>query len=190
MEPIKRADLNLFEHDAEEEILGEIPRHPIGLFFIAFNALVLILIILAALFYSIRNQDQLADAVGINQGVDVGNVPTIIAVTLVFLIVLGAALAAYVYEGNYIVITDQKLVFVNQKNIFARRISQLSIGDVQDVTVDQLTLLSRIFHYGTINIETAGEQAHFVVPYAKDPHTAGKSIVEAHEKNLHKYGNW
>lgn len=189
MEPIKRANLNLFEHDAEEEILGEIPRHPIGLYFIAFNALVLILIILVALFYGIRHQEQLMDMVGITAQVDIGRWLTITAVTLVILIVAGAFMAAYVYEGNYIVITDQKLVFVNQKNIIARRISQLSIGDVQDVTVDQLTLLSRIFHYGTINIETAGEQAHFVVPFARDPHTAGKAIVEAHEKNLHKYGN-
>jgi hypothetical protein len=189
MHPLKRADLNLFEHDAEEEILGEIPRHPIGLFFIFFTTLFLILAILAALFYGIRHQTQLLDVMGVTTTLDIGRWLTIGAVTLVFLILVGAFMAAYVYDANYIVVTDQKLVFVNQKTIFARRISQLSIGDVQDVTVDQLTILSRIFRYGTLNIETAGEQAHFVVPYTSQPHVAGKAIVEAHEKNLHKYGN-
>lgn len=189
MEPIKRANLTLFEHDKEEQILGEIPRHPIGLYFIAFNALVLVLLLLFGLFYGIRHQDQVMSTLGLSTTIDIGRLLTVTVAIMVFLIVAGAFLAAYVYDGNYIVVTDQKLIFVNQKNIFARRISQLSIGDIQDVTVDQLTLLSRIFHYGTINIETAGEQAHFVIPYARDPHAAGKEIVQAHEQNLHKYGN-
>ena len=189
MEPVKRANLALFEHDKDERILGEIPRHPIGLYFIIFNALVLILILMFALFYGIRHQDQLMGAIGLGTAIDAGRLLTVVVAAMVFLIVVGAFLAAFVYDANYIVVTDQKLVFVNQKNIFARRISQLSIGDIQDVTIDQLTLLSRIFHYGTINIETAGEQAHFVVPYARDPHGAGKAIVQAHEQNLHQYGN-
>lgn len=189
MEPVKRANLKLFEHDADEQILGEIPRHPIGHFFIFITAILVICAVLAGLFYSIANREAVNQSLNIDSAVDTSGISTGLALVLVIVAVVGAFLASYVYENNYIVVTDQKLVFIRLKNIFTRRVSQLSIGDVQDVTIDEPSVFSRLFGYGTVNIETAGEQAHFMFPYAKKPFDASKAIVEAHENNLQKFGN-
>ncbi|MCA9344118.1 PH domain-containing protein, partial [Candidatus Saccharibacteria bacterium] len=72
---------------------------------------------------------------------------------------------------------------------FNRKISQLSIGDVQDVTVTQKGVLAHLFNYGTLVIETAGEQQNYLFTYIPDPYKHSKLIVGAHEKNLVQYGN-
>lgn len=189
MREIQSADLTLFEHDPHEKLIGEIPRHPIGYVFIIFNAVLTIAAILVGLFFAIRYQDSIAGSIIPGQTISIDSIATMVAMILVILVVLVAALGMYIYRGNYIVLTDQKLVLITMKNIIARKVSQLSIGDVQDVTIDQNTLFSRIFHYGTINIETAGEQANFSFPYAQNPHECSKAIVDAHENNLKLYGN-
>jgi uncharacterized membrane protein YdbT with pleckstrin-like domain len=189
MKPIRHANLDLFEHDPDERLIGEVPRHPIGLVLIALNGLFLLIVLFVIGFFFVRYQEDVQTQAGLTDTFDAESVIIGLLAILAALIVIGTLVALYVYRGNYIVLTDQKLVLINTRSIFARRVSQLSIGDVQDVTIDQATLLSRIFHYGTINIETAGEQAHFMFPYTPQPHQTGKAIVDAHEKNLQLYGN-
>ena len=86
-------------------------------------------------------------------------------------------------------VTSDKIAQVLYRTIFDRKISQLSIGDVQDVTVTQRGVLARMFNYGTIVIETAGEQQNYTFTFVPDPYMCGKAIVGAHEENLKQYGN-
>jgi len=67
------------------------------------------------------------------------------------------------------------------KTIFDRKISQLGIGDVQDVTVTQKGIFARIFNYGTLVIETAGEQVNYIFTYTPRPYETAKQIVGSHE---------
>lgn len=189
MKPVRPDHLHLFEHDDQEVIIGESGRHPIGVIVIFLNGLFLLFLVLTFLFFSISQQDSFLDRFSTTENLDASGPLTLIAFFLAFLLTVGTFLAAYVYVHNYIILTNRKVVLISTRNIFARRISQLSIGDVQDVTIAQDTLLSRIFKYGTVNIETAGEQANFSFAYAATPFDCAKAIVDAHEKNLELYGN-
>lgn len=189
MKPVRPDHLHLFEHEGNETIIGENSRHPAGMWLIIFNGVFLLSVLLALLFFAVRNQDQVLAPSGGEPSFDATGLITIVFSILAVLLVLGTLAAVYVYHNNYIVLTDRKLVLIRQTNIISRKVSQLSIGDVQDTTVDQNSLLSRIFKFGTINIETAGEQANFSFTYAEDPHNTAKAIVQAHEKNLELYGN-
>lgn len=189
MRTVKAANTLLFEKDDKERLIGEIPRHPIGVTLIIFNTVFLMVIILTGLFYALRHRTAAADSIGIETTANLSPVIIIVAVVLLMLILVGSTVATYVYTRNFLVLTDQKLVIIAQISLFARKVSQLSIGDVQDVTVEQPGLLSRIFNYGTIKIETAGEQANFSFNYAPDPFESAKIIVQAHEENLQLYGN-
>lgn len=189
MRPVEKANIQLFEKDDKERLIGEVGRHPIGITLIAFNAVFLTVALLTGLFYALRYQTDAIETTGINTNTDFSPFLIGFVSLLLILILVGSVIAAYVYNNNFLVLTDQKLVLIFQKNLFARKVSQLSIGDVQDVTVDQNSFFSRFFHYGTIKIETAGEQANFSFPYAPHPHEAAKVIVQAHEENLQLYGN-
>ena len=189
MGPIKYANLELFEHDKDEVVHGEVSRHQIGIFFILLNMSIIIIALSAVLFLIAKYQNSVEDFFHLNGLLDITVLASVLIGILMFLILLGSLSAMYVYHHNYFVLTDQKLIVVQTKNVFRRKISQLSIGDIQDVTVDQRSLLSRLFNYGTIKIETAGELGNFNFPYAPNPFVCSKSMVEAHEKNLQLFGN-
>jgi uncharacterized membrane protein YdbT with pleckstrin-like domain len=99
------------------------------------------------------------------------------------------AIGAYLYQSNVIFVTSEKIAQVLYKNIIDRKISQLSIGDIQDVTVSQNGIFSRLFHYGTLVIETAGEQQNYTFTFVPNPYEVSQAIVGAHERNLRMYGN-
>src|SRR5690606_5340605 len=94
-------------------------------------------------------------------------------VLLGFLLVVGVVvmmtIQAVLYVNNVIFVTSDKIAQVLYVTLFNRKISQLSIGDVQDVTVTQKGILAHLFNYGTLVIETAGEQQNYTFTYIPDP---------------------
>ena len=87
------------------------------------------------------------------------------------------------------IVTSEKLAQLLNPSLFNRKISQLSIGDVQDVSVHQNGIFPHIFDYGTVVIETAGEQQNYTFTFAPEPYKCAQAMVNAHEENLKLYGN-
>ncbi len=189
MKPIKLADLRLFEHDSAEKIIGEARRHWVGVWFIVVGASVLVLLLVGMLVVFQSNEGFLVDTIGAEIPFNLAGLLGILFAGVLVLVVIGAAMAVYVYKHNYLVLTDQKLVVVHSYSVVRRKVSQLSIGDIQDISVDQNTILSRVFRYGTLLIETSGEQANLHMSLISNPFEASKAIVESHENNMKQYGN-
>ncbi len=181
--------LDNIEFDDKEQLLAEIRKHPFGEFIIFFSgsAVIIIMSIIFFILPSALGGEGLATA-GVSQS------SVILVATLLGLIVVGFAIAAtiiqaYLYKSNVMVVTSEKIAQVLNPTLFKRKISQLSIGDVQDVTIKQDGFLPRFFNYGTIVIETAGEQENYTYSFAPHPYEKSKIIVGAHEENLKLYGN-
>lgn len=175
------------EFDAKEELVMEIRKHPFGLFLILLSGAFVILALFATLV-----------AIGtFNFGEELGveqlNTYRPVAAIIMFLILLGTAImtfiGAFLYISNVIYVTSEKIAQVLYLSLFNRKISQLSIGDVQDVTVSQKGIFAHFFGYGTLVIETAGEQQNYTFSYVPDPYTAARQIVGSHERNLELHGN-
>lgn len=176
----------LIEFDPNEELISEIRKHPVGLFFVILTGGLIILALTIVTGFIIGS-----DLSGIF-GETYGGVKTIIMIACVLAIVGSAVMtliAAYLYISNVIFITSEKIAQVLYLSLFNRKISQLSIGDVQDVTVSQKGILAHIFNYGTLTIETAGEQSNYTFNFVPDPYNKSKLIVGSHEANLKEYGN-
>lgn len=189
MKPIKQADIRLFEHDEAEKIIGEARRHWVGEWFILMGAGVLTLLLVGMLVVFQNNEDTLNDTVGVDVPFNITGLLGLLFTGVFVLVMVGAVMAIYVYRHNYLVLTDQKLVIVRSFSVVRRKVSQLSIGDIQDISVDQTTVMSRIFKYGTLLIETSGEQANLRMTYISNPFEVSKSVVESHENNMKLYGN-
>ncbi len=178
----------LIEFDDDEKLIREIRKHPLGLFLIyltgLFIAAVLTVVFFGATF--ILDNDSLNTSV---QGSSLRTPIILLGTILILLSLLLTFLGAYIYQSNVVLVTSEKITQVVYRTIFDRKISQLSIGDVQDVTVNQVGILARIFDYGTLVVETAGEQQNYTFSYVPKPYDASKSIVHAHEENLKLYGN-
>lgn len=185
--PLGKRYFALVEFDDEEELLAEIRKHWFGLFLVELTGIFVTLAILVATLTLGSNLDILGSDLVDTSGAQ----PVVLAIGLVLTVfsIIGAVIATVLYQSNVIFITDQKLAQVLYISLFNRKISQLSIGDIQDVTVVQRGIFPRIFNYGTLVIETAGEQQNLSFTYVPKPYESSQTIVGAHEDNLKKYGN-
>jgi hypothetical protein len=158
-----------------EELVTVIKRHPIGIigFYIeAFVALVLIIgfgvFIVNVLGNGISKQ---------STGWLIGTVVFSIAVVTFFLFV-----ATYVYRQNRIILTDRSLIQILQKSLFIRKVSRLSLSNVEDVNAESRGILASIFGYGTLNIQTAGALENFSFPFCPNPTVYADKIIEARQR--------
>jgi len=76
------------------------------------------------------------------------------------------------------IITNERIVDIEQKGLFARSISEQKIYRVQDVTSEVKGFLPTFFHYGDIHIQTAGPTPHFTFDGAPHPYETTKKILD------------
>jgi uncharacterized membrane protein YdbT with pleckstrin-like domain len=105
-----------------------------------------------------------------------------VALFVVGLVVLGLLVATVIYRQSHILITDKNITQVLQKGLFNRQMSQLSFANVEDVTSIKKGIFATMFNFGTLKIETAGEQEHFIFEYCPNPNEYAKQILEAREQ--------
>lgn len=188
LSPLGKKLFELVEFDDDEELVAEIRKHPFGQFVIELTGTFVSLVVAGSLIAFALNLNNLGFG-GVDQQ---SNIQAFLIVAGFLLGVLGLVMTVVsmiLYRSNVIFITSEKIAQVIYKNIIDRKISQLGIGDVQDVTVHQNGIFARIFNYGTLVIETAGEQENYTFNYVPTPYENAKLIVGTHEVNLRKYGN-
>src|SRR5690606_33522999 len=145
-----RQFFKLIEFDENEELLLEIRKHPFGLLIIVLTSAFIGLSVLAASFAlaasGFLSEIELA---GSEKFVALGG----FIITILIFIVTG--IYAKLYRRNVVYVTNEKIAQVLYITLFNRKISQLNIGDIQDVTVSQRGVLAHLFGYGSLVIETA-----------------------------------
>jgi len=186
--PIARNLFDKIEFDKDEVLIAEIRKHPFGLFIIYLTGMGITFGIFLIFFLVPVLLNGSSDTLGIDL-TSLRPVLMFVGLLLFVFSLISTMIGAYLYTHDVILVTSEKITQINYKTIFNRKISQLSIGDVQDTTVSQIGVFSRIFNYGTIEIETAGEQDNYNFTYVPDPYNKSKLIVGSHEVNLTKYGN-
>jgi len=159
-----------------EQIICRIKRHPFGIVssYIGGGAVVLVAAA-AAMFLVPRLTQQSSDSSKIQ----------LIAYGLVALIAIATAailsVVSKVYWQNEWIVTDDSITQLTQLSLFSRKSSQLSMDNLEDVTVDQSGALQQMFNFGTLRVETAGERSKFMFTYCPEPTKYARLILEAHE---------
>ncbi len=75
-------------------------------------------------------------------------------------------------------ITNDRLVDIEQNNLFARTISEVDLYRVQDVTSEVKGFLAHFFNYGNLTIQTAGTEQKFVMHNVPDPHGLRQKLLD------------
>lgn len=83
---------------------------------------------------------------------------------IIFVALLGSGLFVgfrryFTWQHTVFVITDQRVVDVDQRGFFDRTYSEIGHHDIQDVTFRIKGILPTIFRYGTLVVKTAGSAA-------------------------------
>lgn len=175
------------EFDDDEELLAEIRKHPIGLVFIWLTGF----LITATIVSSTVLLGMTVGSVGgdIDSSGSFRSIIIAIGLILGILSLLITIVTAILYQSNVVFVTNEKIAEVMYVSIFNRRVLQLGIGNVEDATVVQKGILPRLFNYGNLLTETAGELPNPAFTFVPDPNGYSKLIIQAHENYVEKYGN-
>ncbi len=190
LSPVGKKFLSMIECDENESLVREIRKDPFGLFAIYAAGIAATLVIFSILVLggSVFDSSSVTDGTGVTS-----DSFSAIIVAVGFFMCVGAiiitAVAGYLYKNNVVIITSEKITQMLYASLFHKKISQLSIADVQDVTVKQSGIFAHIFNYGTLTIETAGEQSNYTFTYTPEPYEAAKALVGAHESDVARHGN-
>jgi hypothetical protein len=177
----------LIEFDANEVLVTEIRKHVVGLLIIIFIGLFVgVAVMLGTGALATADLNNFLNTEGVN---DFKGPIATVGIILLIITLVGTLIGAFIYRSNVIFVTSEKIAQVQYASLFNRKISQLSIGDVQDVSVQQKGIIAHLFNYGTLVVETAGEQQNYTFTFVPHPYERSKDIVGAHERNLVQYGN-
>lgn len=86
----------------------------------------------------------------------------------------------FVFWTNYFldvwIVTNEKILDVEQIGLFSREISMLHLERIQDVTVEVNGVVATLMKFGDLHVQTAGQQREFVIHNIPQPDQVAKKI--------------
>lgn len=157
--------------DSDEEILFVIHRHWFNILvqFIPF-AFGLLAVIGIFVFFMFVSPDSL-------ESVDPRFFAFIESVLLIFLWIF-AFLIWIDYYLDVWIITNKRIVNIEQKGLFVRSMSELYLFRVQDTTSEVKGFFPSMLNYGDVFVQSAGEQERFQFHKIPDPYAVKDTIMD------------
>lgn len=93
---------------------------------------------------------------------------------------------------DVLIITNDRLLDVDQHGLFARTVSEMNLAQVQDITTEIKGFLPTFFNYGNIIIQNAGAVTKFHLHNVRNPNKLREIILqlvgEDRKREAQEYG--
>lgn len=103
-------------------------------------------------------------------------------------IILIAWIVFFIIWTNYyldvLLVTDERIIDVEQKGFFRREVSTVRLDRIEDITVNVNGVLATFLDYGTIRIQSAAEAREFIIRDVPEPNKVKSVIYNLHSKML------
>lgn len=76
------------------------------------------------------------------------------------------------------IVTDSRIINIDQKGLFNREVSTLRMERIQDVTFEIHGIVATILGFGNVHVQTAGESEEFLIKGIKNPEHVKRKILE------------
>lgn len=106
---------------------------------------------------------------------------------LIFLVwfCVGAGYGLYswfVWYFDSLIITNQRIINIDQKRLFSKSVSEASLSNIQDITYEISGLMASIFSFGSVYVETAGAKSKIKIRNVARPGEVQEMIFEVKKK--------
>jgi hypothetical protein len=96
-----------------------------------------------------------------------------------FLLIIPFITVAFIdYYYDLHIVTDRRLIDVDQHSLFVREINELALEEVQDVTSRMVGVLGSIFDFGFVTIETSSATQKFEFDNVRHPREIAGIILD------------
>lgn len=86
--------------------------------------------------------------------------------------------ASFLYSNSFCLITNQRVINVDQRSFFNRNITETDYSKIQDVTNSTSGMIGTTFNIGKIIIQTAGKQSQLEIKNIPDPYQVQQEITK------------
>lgn len=92
-------------------------------------------------------------------------------------------ITGFIFWTNYFldvwIVTNKKLIDIEQLGLFQREISVLELDKIQDVTSEVHGIVATLMDFGKIHVQTAGTQREFVISDVEHPSEVREKLHDA-----------
>ncbi|MFH0890836.1 MAG: PH domain-containing protein [Candidatus Liptonbacteria bacterium] len=81
------------------------------------------------------------------------------------------------YYLDILVITNQRVIDIDQIGLFARDIATAPLENAQDIKIEMIGVISTMLRFGNLYFQTAGMEKEIVVRGIKDPEGVKRQIM-------------
>ena len=112
---------------------------------------------------------------------------------VVWLVLLLGVLAFLAYHWvihffDSFIITDLRIIDIDQKGLFKRVVSETTFDKVQDVTYAIIGIVATSLDYGSVNVQTAAAEGKIELDHVPHPRKAQEIILEAQRLFKERHG--
>ncbi len=86
------------------------------------------------------------------------------------------------------IVTNERIINIQQLALFKRIVSEQKITRVQDVTSEVVGIIPTFFNFGNIYVQTAGTKERFVFEQVPHPEEIKRVILSAHGEAVKEQG--
>ncbi len=161
----------LIKQKSYEKVIYRLRRHPITFIPIIFLSLVLFLVPVA-LYFLVENlfptffQGPLAYPISV-----------LIGSTYMLSMYLFFYVRFLDYYLDVWIVTNDRIIDIEQHGLFSRTTTELDLFRIQDVTVEMRGFFSTIFNYGRIHIKTASINTDIIFKNVSEPNKVREDLI-------------
>jgi uncharacterized membrane protein YdbT with pleckstrin-like domain len=93
------------------------------------------------------------------------------------------------YYFDIWIVTDKRIVNIEQKGMFSRVVSELKLENIQDITTDVKGIIPTFLNYGNLHVQTAAEKERFNFRSIPNPYKVKNLIMNLQKKSEQKEEN-
>ncbi len=103
----------------------------------------------------------------------------IVAMIIITVAVIYLFRAIYCYKETILIITDERLFIVQQRGFFRRKITEIDLYKILDMTSETKGFARTLLKYGDLVVRTAGsrDEGGLIIPNIPDPYSVEQRIA-------------
>lgn len=145
----------------DEEVRLIVRRHPIVFFWpLLQSTIALAFIVLALIFWGLS---------------DIFYIVVTVLILIIFSLIFKIS---FIYSNSFCLVTNQRVINVDQRGFFNRVITETDYAKIQEVTNSTSGMIGTTFNIGEINILTAGKESQLTIRNIPDPYSIQQEITK------------
>jgi nitrate reductase NapE component len=159
-------DLELDNQRADEEVVMTVRQHPWVLARPIFNIILVILVVLAG--FLIWHW----------QLISIGLLVAAACFSLIYISIIW-----YSYSNDFLILTNHRLIKIDQKSFFNRRVSETELDNVMNINYEIKGFIKSLLNFGDIKISAVGDEVSMIVIVnIENPHFLQEKIASLSKK--------